>query len=149
MPAGEPNLFGLHQFDNQTSFFNGKTVFSPVSITLSVFFFCLGCLVLLIIIFLLMEIIIFLHVCTCICLYCHILGWSSQTIGEHMDEEEPLITGCMCAPLQGFIFPISLCDPWVSHIQHWRVKAIIKWLECIMWQQHYLFLFTLCVGCLC
>lgn len=29
MPVGLPNLFGLHQFDNQTSFFNGNTIFSP------------------------------------------------------------------------------------------------------------------------
>eukprot|EP00250_Pteridium_aquilinum_P011531 c20130_g1_i1 orf=235-2172(+) len=29
MPAGQPNLFGLHQYDNQTSFFHGQTIFSP------------------------------------------------------------------------------------------------------------------------
>lgn len=29
MPVGGPNLFGLHQYDNKTSFFNGETLFSP------------------------------------------------------------------------------------------------------------------------
>lgn len=29
MPVGEPNLFGLHQYDNMTSFFNGVSIFSP------------------------------------------------------------------------------------------------------------------------
>lgn len=29
MPVGQPNLFGLHQFDNRTSFFDGRTIFSP------------------------------------------------------------------------------------------------------------------------
>eukprot|EP00249_Psilotum_nudum_P005971 c19366_g1_i1 orf=48-2024(+) len=29
MPVGGLNLFGLHQYDNKTSFFNGQTVFSP------------------------------------------------------------------------------------------------------------------------
>ncbi|MCO5555417.1 hypothetical protein L7F22_008963 [Adiantum nelumboides] len=29
MPVGQPNLFGLHQYDNQDSFFNGQTIFSP------------------------------------------------------------------------------------------------------------------------
>ncbi|KAH7416243.1 hypothetical protein KP509_14G082300 [Ceratopteris richardii] len=29
MPLGQPNLFGLRQYDNQTSFFNGQTIFSP------------------------------------------------------------------------------------------------------------------------
>ncbi|KAJ7520016.1 hypothetical protein O6H91_20G063600 [Diphasiastrum complanatum] len=28
MPAGGPNLFGLHQYDNQTAFFGGQSIFS-------------------------------------------------------------------------------------------------------------------------